>query len=85
MAPAIVAEDPAMQRVMQLVDRVAPGPLPVLIEGEKLREVAGIEGHLRNEHAIGTGEQAGVQGRRAAVAPEELDDRDAFVAAGRCA
>ena len=33
-AAAIVAEDPAMQRVMQLVERVAMGPVPVLIEGE---------------------------------------------------
>ena len=32
--PEIVAEDPAMQRVMQLVERVAAGPVPVLIEGE---------------------------------------------------
>ncbi|MEE8467287.1 MAG: sigma-54 dependent transcriptional regulator, partial [Planctomycetota bacterium] len=30
----IVAEDPAMLRVMQLVDRVAASPVPVLIEGE---------------------------------------------------
>jgi DNA-binding NtrC family response regulator len=32
--PEIVAEDPAMQRIMQLVDRVASNPVPVLIEGE---------------------------------------------------
>jgi DNA-binding NtrC family response regulator len=31
---AIVAEDPAMRRVMQLVERVASNPVPVLIEGE---------------------------------------------------
>jgi DNA-binding NtrC family response regulator len=33
-APRIVAEDPAMQRVLQLVERVAASPVPVLIEGE---------------------------------------------------
>ncbi len=30
----IIAVDPAMRRVMQLVDRVAPSPVPVLVEGE---------------------------------------------------
>jgi DNA-binding NtrC family response regulator len=30
----VVAEDPAMRRVMQLVDRVASNPMPVLIQGE---------------------------------------------------
>ncbi len=30
----IVAEDPAMRRVMELVDRVASNPVPVLLEGE---------------------------------------------------
>jgi len=30
----IIAEDPAMQRVMQLIDRVAKSPVPVLVEGE---------------------------------------------------
>ena len=33
-AADFVAEDPAMQRVLQLVDRVASNPVPVLIEGE---------------------------------------------------
>ena len=33
-APAIVAEDPTMLRVLELVRRVAPTPVPVLIEGE---------------------------------------------------
>lgn len=32
--PGIIAEDPAMQRVLQLVDRVAASPVPVLIDGE---------------------------------------------------
>jgi DNA-binding NtrC family response regulator len=32
--PEIVAEDPAMRRVMQLAQRVAASPVPVLIEGE---------------------------------------------------
>lgn len=31
---ALVAEDPRMRRVMELVARVAPSPVPVLIEGE---------------------------------------------------
>ncbi len=31
---AIIAEDPRMQRVMELVARVAPSPVPVLVEGE---------------------------------------------------
>jgi DNA-binding NtrC family response regulator len=30
----VVAEDPRMQRVMELVRRVAPTPVPVLVEGE---------------------------------------------------
>ena len=30
----IVAEDPAMRRVLELVERVAQSPLPVLVEGE---------------------------------------------------
>jgi len=33
-AEPVVAEDPRMQRVMELVRRVAPTPVPVLIEGE---------------------------------------------------
>jgi len=32
--PEIIAQDPAMKRVMALVERVAPSPVPVLIEGE---------------------------------------------------
>jgi len=32
--PLLVAEDPRMRRVLELVDRVAPSPVPVLIEGE---------------------------------------------------
>lgn len=31
---AIIAEDPRMERVMELVARVAPSPVPVLVEGE---------------------------------------------------
>jgi two-component system response regulator AtoC len=31
---SVVAEDPRMQRVMELVRRVAPTPVPVLVEGE---------------------------------------------------
>jgi DNA-binding NtrC family response regulator len=33
-AEPLVADDPRMQRVMELVRRVAPTPVPVLIEGE---------------------------------------------------
>ena len=32
--PAMIAEDPAMRKVIELVDMVAPRPVPVLVEGE---------------------------------------------------
>jgi len=50
--PELVAEDPAMQRVMQLVERVAAGPVPVLVEGESGtgKEVVASAIHARSGH-----------------------------------
>lgn len=52
-APRIVAEDPAMQRVLELVARVAPSPAPVLIEGESGtgKELVARELHARSRAA----------------------------------
>ncbi len=48
--PPLVAEDARMQRVLELVDRVAPTPVPALIEGESGtgKELVARELHARS-------------------------------------
>jgi DNA-binding NtrC family response regulator len=52
-AQRLIAQDPAMQRVLELVARAAPSPVPVLIEGESGtgKELIARELHAQGKHA----------------------------------
>lgn len=52
-AERIIAVDPATQRVLQLVARAAPSPVPVLVEGESGtgKELVARELHAQSQHA----------------------------------
>jgi len=54
-AARLVCEDPAMRRVLELVARAAPSPVPVLIEGESGsgKELVAREVHVRGANPSG--------------------------------
>ena len=55
----------------------------VLVRDEELAEPVDVEGHLGDHRTVDPGEVGGDERRLAAVAAEQLDDRDPLVGAGR--
>jgi DNA-binding NtrC family response regulator len=74
-AEGIVAEDPRMQRVMDLVRRVAPTPVPVLIEGET---GTGKEVVARAIHELSAVAQKPFLAVNAAALPDTLLESELF-------
>ncbi len=73
--PDLVAEDPAMRRVLELVGRVARSPVPVLIEGES---GTGKEVIARTIHARSAVAKKPFQAVNAAALPDTLLESELF-------
>ena len=73
--PDIVAEDPAMRRVVELVGRVARSPVPVLIEGES---GTGKEVIARMIHTRSMVAEKPFQAVNAAALPDTLLESELF-------
>jgi DNA-binding NtrC family response regulator len=73
--PDLVAEDAAMRRVLELVGRVAPSPVPVLIEGES---GTGKEVIARTIHAKSNVANKPFQAVNAAALPDTLLESELF-------
>jgi len=71
----VIAQDPAMQRVMQLVGRVAKSPVPVLIEGES---GTGKEVVARTIHARSSVAERPFLAVNAAALPDTLLESELF-------
>ncbi|HED64193.1 MAG TPA: sigma-54-dependent Fis family transcriptional regulator [Planctomycetes bacterium] len=73
--PDLVAEDPAMREVLELVHRVAPSPVPVLIEGAS---GTGKEVIARTVHARSQVSDRPFQAVNAAALPDTLLESELF-------
>lgn len=73
--PGLVAEDPAMRRVLELVGRVARSPVPVLIEGES---GTGKEVIARTIHERSAVAKKPFQAVNAAALPDTLLESELF-------
>ncbi len=74
-APAVVAVDPRMRHVMALIERVAPSPVPVLVEGES---GTGKELVARSVHAHSTVAERPFQAINCAALSETLLESELF-------
>jgi DNA-binding NtrC family response regulator len=73
--PRLLHEDPAMARVLELVARAAPSPVPVLIEGES---GSGKELVARELHALGRSPEAPFLAVNCAALPDTLLESELF-------